>query len=683
MTRSLRFKRQEQQTSHHRMTPLKDAAEPQFSETMLRDCKTLLREQTAQENLIDTIACHIRQAPNLKVILQASVNEVQQWLGADRVVICRFAPTGGGVAVVEAGHPNLPPLLGWRINDTHAQRGCFLKSSGLEAYQAITDIMTSDLDSACIQLLAEFSVRSQLVIPIFVSQSRCFHSSPSPDALPAEESRSGATNPMWGMLIAHQCNWNRQWKRSEIALLQRLTLHLSLAIQQTELYQQVQDLNVELRSKVQRQTLQLQKALGCEAVMRRITDRIRDTLDERVILQTAVHELAIAFNLQSCHASFYNLDEQTSTVLYEQTYTQSALGLVIQLDQFPELYQPLLQGRSLQFCPLPMHPVQEQVAVLVCPIADQKGVLGDLWLQHSKDYVFGKQEVLLAQQVATQCAIAIRQARLYQAAQAQVEELEKLSRLKQDFLSTISHELRTPISNIKMSIQLLEMLLNCRTPEGRSASSARTSASMESTALQTKLNQCMKILQEECDREITLINDLLTLQQLEAGTQPFTPNPIYLDDWIAQVAETFQDSIAEHEQTLQMDIAPDLPPLVSDVFILNRVLVELLTNACKFTPNGGQIKVVVAGLPTSDATCTSIQLGVINTGIEIADDQVPLIFNPFYRIPSDDPWRYNGIGLGLALVKKMVAHLGGSIQVKSGSGQTIFAIELPVQRLQP
>ncbi len=126
----------------------------------------------------------------------------------------------------------------------------------------------------------------------------------------------------------------------------------------------------------------------------------------------------------------------------------------------PEVYQQLLKCQYFQFCmtiPNPARPTCKQTAILSCPIFDDQGVLGDLWVFKEKEEIFNDQEIRLVQQVANQCAIAIRQARLYQQAQIQVKALEELNHLKDDFLSTVSHELRTPIANMKMAIQMLKL----------------------------------------------------------------------------------------------------------------------------------------------------------------------------------------------------------------------------------
>ena len=101
-------------------------------------------------------------------------------------------------------------------------------------------------------------------------------------------------------------------------------------------------------------------------------------------------------------------------------------------------------------------------------------------------------------------------------------------------------------------------------------------------------------------------------------------------------------------------------------------MTELLNNACKYTPARETITLCTL------ATAEKVQLQVSNSGVEIAASELPHIFDKFYRIPSNDPWRYGGTGLGLALVKKLVDHLGATIQVESAAGQTTFTLEFPI-----
>jgi len=642
-----------------------------------RQCfEDALQAQLKQEKLLEEVTQAIHQSLDLKVMLQTTVNQVRRLLGADRVTIYR--PTTGGISgsvLVESCSLDYPPLLGWKIGDSSLEQRRFVQPFWQGQSQAIAHIAQSDLDPAYVQLLETFEVKSQLTIPILYTASSQSNNGPSnldldskTDVSPFLPTASHATPPIWGLLIIHQCSSGRSWQEREIAMLQRLEMELAVAIQQAELYQQVQQLNTDLESQVRQRTMQLQKALGAEAVLRRITDKIHGNLNEGTILQTAVQELGLALNVNSCQASIYDLAQQTATVRYE--YSEVGLsqqGSVTEMVRYPEMYRPLLAGQCLQFCTrvFPCH--TQQMSVLCYPIGgEDQGVLGDLKLLGFKDYEFDHQSLQLVQQVAKQCAIAIRQSRLYQSAQTQIRELEKLNRLKDDFLSTTSHELRTPLSSIKMSTQLMEVLL-CQ----------------GGATLDCKIERCLRILKDECDREIKLINDLLLLQQLNAETQSFIPSTFTLHDWLPQVIETFEDTFQEHQQTCELEVPSTLPPIVTDLFMFNRVMDELLTNAYKFTPAGERIRItatLVESATIAPSLSPYIQLCVTNTGAEIAPQELPHIFEQFYRIPSHDPWKQGGTGLGLALVKRLVQYLGGSVEASSHANHVCMTLRLPLQR---
>lgn len=411
--------------------------------------------------------------------------------------------------------------------------------------------------------------------------------------------------------------------------------------------------NLALERQVQERTLQLQQALDFEARLKRITDKVRDSLDESQIVEAAVKELALGLNVGCCNMALYNLEQGTSTICYEYAISiPASQGRIAQMANYPELYHQLLQNQYFQFCSIAPHPHRGRVAMLACPISDDQGVIGDLWLVNQKSHVFHELEIRLVQQVTNQCAIAIRQARLYQAATAQVAELEKLNQLKDDFLSTVSHELRTPISNMKLAIHMLQV---APAPEAR--------------------ERYLKILQYECIREAELINDLLDLQRLEAAAYTVSQDVVNLVDWLPRIIEPFRERSQERQLLLHVELPPSLPPLISDSTSLGRILVELLNNACKYTLKGGKIDLSVSC--ESSGTATPVTCFTIGNEAEIPAAELPRIFEKFYRVPNSDPWRQGGTGLGLALVQRLVERLKGTISVTSSQGWTMFTLLLP------
>ena len=432
-------------------------------------------------------------------------------------------------------------------------------------------------------------------------------------------------------------------------------------LRQSKLDRQVQELNIDLERQVQERTIQLEQALRFEAILRIITEKVRDSLDESQILQTAVQELAQALGVGCCNAALYDIKQNTASICYEYaTSIPGYQGRVIEMDNYADIYQQLKHGEYFLFCNIDSHTVRGRVAMFACPMINNDDTVGDLWLVNAARWELNELEIRLVQQVASQCAIAIRQARLYQAAQAQVAELEKLNQLKDDFLCTVSHELRTPITAIKMTLQMLEVIMNqpLKIPDKYGA-----------------ISQYLPLLYSQCDEEIKLIDDLLKLQQLEAGEEPLLVEFIDLQIWLPQLLEPFIERTHNQKQFLNVEIPENLPLLVSNIFSLERIISELLTNACKYTPPEEEIKLTV------NLTSNFIEFQVINTGVEIPAAEFPRIFDKFYRIPNTDRWKHGGTGLGLALVKRLVEHLGGLIVVESTEGKTCFRVELPLHKL--
>lgn len=432
----------------------------------------------------------------------------------------------------------------------------------------------------------------------------------------------------------------------------------------------LENLNLELERQIQEHTIELQQALDFEAGLKRITDKVRDSLDESQILQTVVQELAFVLNLICCDTALYDIDLATSTVRYEFTNFEvegitnspSALGQAIPMRTLPETYRQLLQGEYFQLCEVNQYSTRP-FTILACPIIDDQGVLGDLWLFKPQQDGFSESEIRLVQQVTNQCAIAIRQARLYQASQVQIQEMKKLDQLKDSFLSTTSHELRSPVTNMRMAIRMLRIAIE-----------QERAASEKVTKLEKRemVDRYLQILDTECDREISLINDLLDLQRLEADKHPLSLTSIRFHDWLLPIAVPFQERARARQQTFQMNIPSNLPVLLSDPATLERILTELFNNACKYTPQNGQITVTI------QAQSDSIQIQISNTSEEISTSDLTHIFDRFYRIPNADPWNQGGTGLGLALVQKLTEHLGGTITARSLPGQILFTVSLPL-----
>lgn len=262
----------------------------------------------------------------------------------------------------------------------------------------------------------------------------------------------------------------------------------------------------------------------------------------------------------------------------------------------------------------------------------------------------------------------------------QVAELERLNQLKEDFLATTSHEMRTPLSNIKMAISVLENILD---RQGMLNSNALSPS--ESVA------RYLTILREQCEQELDLVDNLLHMRMIDADVYPLELTSIQFQTWLPHVAEYFEERARARQQIFQVSIPPNLPPLVTDLASLTEIVSELLNNACKYTPPDEQITVNVRVIDTTkslvnedaesgvlDNLQSYFQITISNSGVIIPKKEQSRIFEPFYRIPQSDRWQHGGTGLGLALVKKLVEYLQGTIEVTSSQGWTTFTVQLPL-----
>lgn len=594
--------------------------------TERKQVEALVEQQQERERLLTATIQHIRKSLNLPDVLTTAVQEVQSLLKADRTLIYRFNPDWDGEIVVESVQAPWHSVLGTKVYDP-----CF-RSDLVEPYRqgrihAISHLSQERLSPCHQALLEPFQIQAHLVVPILCGDR------------------------LWGLFCIHQCSGPRIWQAAEIELLQQLCERLAIAIQQSELYQQAQNLNTALESQVQERTLALEQSLRFEALLRQLTTQMRDSLDEQYILQTAVDGLGRELKVLCCDVGMYDAERSTVTIKWEYNPGLEAL----QNAQFriaesgdPSLYyHHLLNQESVQICPINYTSVRSGMnpcTTLICPITDDQGVLGDIWLVRPANEYFEAAEIQLVQQVASQCAIALRQAYLYQIAQTQVGELERLNQLKDDFLSTVSHELRTPMANIKMATEMVELRLIQRGILGDDNDPA--------------LERYFHILKDACHREIRLIDDLLDLTRLNSDIEPIIPFQIHLRPWVFHIAEAFRDRIRRQQQTLQIDIPDDLM-LETDLAYLERIVMELLNNACKYTPRGEGI--FISGRVEGQ----QLQLVFANSGVDLPPEECDRIFGQFYRIPSSDPWQHEGTGLGLALVRKLTEKLGGSIRAES------------------
>ncbi|MFH2050183.1 MAG: response regulator [bacterium] len=235
-------------------------------------------------------------------------------------------------------------------------------------------------------------------------------------------------------------------------------------------------------------------------------------------------------------------------------------------------------------------------------------------------------------------------------------KLQELDKLKSEFLSTASHELRTPLTIIKEYISLiLDGITGKITPD------------------QT---ECLKSALNNCDRLGHLINDILDLQRVESGKQQFHRSRTDITALIKESLNDFSIRCRTNNQKLELVLDDNLPMVLCDQPKTTQIIVNLIGNACKFTPSGGKItiSVFIKGESTDFVT-----IEVRDTGVGISEEDQIRIFKSFTQVDRVDGPGPRGTGLGLTIVKNFVDLQDGDITLKSSLGQgSSFSFTLPL-----
>jgi PAS domain S-box-containing protein len=236
---------------------------------------------------------------------------------------------------------------------------------------------------------------------------------------------------------------------------------------------------------------------------------------------------------------------------------------------------------------------------------------------------------------------------------ADITHLKEVDRLKSNIVANVSHELRAPLASIKAYTELLLDELEGDDRDLR--------------------QRFLKVIDQETDRLTELIGGLLDLSRLEAGQFVMKKEPLQVGEVIDDTLGLFDMQAQENKISLHADIQPDLPPILADRELVNVLIKNLVGNAIKFSNEGGRVDVVAR------EEDTNLILSVIDQGMGIPPDDLPHIFEKFYRVWSTTESGIKGVGLGLVLAKEAAEAHGGQIEVESELGVgSRFIVTLPI-----
>lgn len=229
---------------------------------------------------------------------------------------------------------------------------------------------------------------------------------------------------------------------------------------------------------------------------------------------------------------------------------------------------------------------------------------------------------------------------------------EELDRLKDEFVLTASHELRSPLTSVQGFAELLMLDRDSLTPQQA---------------------ETVEIILDNCNHLVRLLNDLLDLARSDAGRLQVRPQPTEVAPLIDDVVRTMRAQTEAGNQSLTEDVPPGLPPIDVEPDRIRQILVNLLTNAHEYSPEGASIR--VAARPVG----AEVEISVTDDGPGIPKEQLERIFERFTRGDAGLTQRVGGTGLGLAISKSLVELHGGSIAAESAVGQgSTFRVRLPI-----
>jgi signal transduction histidine kinase len=233
-----------------------------------------------------------------------------------------------------------------------------------------------------------------------------------------------------------------------------------------------------------------------------------------------------------------------------------------------------------------------------------------------------------------------------------ITELRRLERVRQDFVANVSHELRTPLSSIKGYSETLI--------EG-------------GVTQQKEQKEFLGIIHRESDRLAKLIDDLLDLSRIESGKMAMVLMPMDLLPAVKRAAAILEKQAASKSIRITLDIPSGTPRILADESRLSQVILNLLDNAVKYTPEVGDVRI------SAVADGHFVRVDVSDTGVGIPEADIPRIFERFYRVDKARSRELGGTGLGLSIVKHIVQAHGGQVSVRSAPSKgTTFSFIIPV-----
>src|SRR5437867_3129530 len=425
--------------------------------------------------------------------------------------------------------------------------------------------------------------------------------------------------------------------------------------------------NVRLFQELQTRTRELARSVDDLRALGEVGRAVSSTLDVETVLNTIVSRASQLAGADGCTIYEYDRDAEEFRMRAAHNYDadfvaviravrlrkgEGVMGRAVQMRepiQIPDIAVPGAYQSRLRDVLIGAG----YRALLSVPLVREDEIIGSLSLTRKLPGEFPAEVVELLKTFATQSALAIQNAHLFQEIEEKSRQLEVANRHKSEFLASMSHELRTPLNAV---IGVSEVLLERMFGE-----------------INAKQEEYLQDILSSGRHLLSLINDILDLAKIEAGRMELEVADFHLPQAIDNSITLVRERAARRAIALEIRVDPRLGAIKGDERKVKQVLLNLLSNAIKFTPEGGQVR-VQAGLSDGFA-----EVAVTDTGVGIAPEDHEAVFEEFRQVGTDYAKKHEGTGLGLTLSRRFVELHGGKIWVKSQLGQgATFTFTLPV-----